>query len=976
MELPDIASLTTDDPLLLDTHHLAVRPSPLLARESDETLQSFPIGLAQLESDGPSAPRRYGTPLEPSRQLLGQRSIQSIGYSETNPRDAIADTLSTLGLSIGNGDELISPGQDVDVSQLADSVSGDRRTRRRGKTALNRIRVNGRKQRVVGTAKADRIDASVGQGQNQLLGKGGNDRLFVHRRDTAKGAGGRDYLSAENGKAHNQLRGGGGADTLVARKRDRLWGNGGNDVLDARSSIARNQLNGGRGNDVLYAGQRRDNLTGGPGADQFWLATQTLPTQPHIVRDFEPGVDQVRFDRVDGLTEVDELTLTETATGTTIHFQGTAIAVLENVTPQQLEQDSVDVIPKPPVSPPKRQLDTEIFATYRKDFFFPNEVYDEDTPEPLTGGRVQIAAIAQSTGRVNDVVIDGIERRVIYEKNPNQTPPFEWVHVWPPRARKGEPIWVNFHSNDPKWDQLTQASIRVETRNGSAIDGTFAIQQTPVPLTYVTTTDDYSQLLIHAQNTDAVGHTIKHLWVNGTDVLASPSAHVSPIQQTIAPDSHALWEIALPAPTAPGEAWTVVVEYDNAPAAVGTGRVVPEFFPIMAWNNTSERPFPSGNTENYLNVREAGIDTIFVNNGTCRNQACDPYQLINEELANTEGFGAFINYSPFVDPASNVPDFTDTSGIVAVMTGDESDDTLYDDDTGVPIPALKALDSRRSWLRYPELPTFNGGKTNKLIGSFAGMTDIQGIDFYTAAGAPHITAFGEHPPLRATFDYLRNTRNNHMPLTTWMYTQGLSPAWNRDPIFGGDKISFQPDPQEILVQGMMAIAAGAKGLAWFQINQNEAKKAPERWEAIADLNSMVRAVRPWLREGDVTGQANSDEDTLVELIQAPDALVIPIVSLDTKTEPTDIGFILAQSEDAIPRWTFDESAPDISVTIPPGFNVADAFEVQPEGVSDIPVTLSGQTALFEDVELDNEQPVRLLVLAENADARDEVMALL
>ena len=617
-----------------------------------------------------------------------------------------------------------------------------------------------------------------------------------------------------------------------------------------------------------------------------------------------------------------------------------------------------------------------LFANYRKDYFFPNEVYNEDTPEPLTGGRIQIATIAQASGQVQTVHIDGIDSHTIYQPNPTDTPPFEWVHVWPQEAKAGEPIWINFHSRDAKWDQISSASLQVKTDQGLAVSGEFEPIQSPAQLTYVTTTDDYSTLLIHLQNTDTVAHQVRKLWVNGVEVgfienTPGKDADLLPTRK-LRPESRTLWEVPLPQPTTPGEAWTVVVEYEAAPPTVGTGRIIPEFFPVMAWNNTSERPFPSGKRKNYRTIKRAGIDTIFVNNGTCEDAACDPYTLINDELANLRNFGALVNYGPFIVPEQNFPDFTDTSGIVAVMTGDESDDTIYDDDTGIPIPAIKARDSLHSWLRYPELPTFNGGKTNKLIGSFAGMTDIQGMDFYTAAGAPHITAFGQHPPLRATFDYLRNARNNHMPLTTWMYTQGLSPAWNRTPLFGSDRFSAQPDPQEIMAQAMMAIAAGAKGLAWFQVNQKEADKAPERWQAIADVNSIVRAVRPWLREGDVTEASTSDSQTLVEMIHSPDALIVPIISLDTTDEPTDLGVLFAQSERTLPRWIFDDSEPDITVNIPPNFNVVDVFEVQADGIADINVSLDDNQALFEDIPLDNTVPARLLVLASNETVRTQV----
>ena len=156
------------------------------------------------------------------------------------------------------------------------------------------------------------------------------------------------------------------------------------------------------------------------------------------------------------------------------------------------------------------------------------------------------------------------------------------------------------------------------------------------------------------------------------------------------------------------------------------------------------------------------------------------------------------------------------------------------------------------------------------------------------------------------------------------------------------------------------------------MNQKEAEKSPERWQAITDVNNMVRAVRPWLREGDVTGDAASDAETLVEMIHAPDALVVPIISLDTVSEPTDLGFLLAQSEDDLPRWIFDESTPDVTITIPPGFNVSDVFEVQPDGISNIDVSLFNETAVFDDIPLDNDMPVRLLVLASDDTVRSEI----
>ena len=49
---------------------------------------------------------------------------------------------------------------------------------------------------------------------------------------------------------------------------------------------------------------------------------------------------------------------------------------------------------------------------------------------------------------------------------------------------------------------------------------------------------------------------------------------------------------------------------------------------------------------------------------------------------------------------------------------------------------------------------------------------------YIAACAPHVQEFFHPPPVRGSYDYLRLTRNNHMPLPTWTYGQLLNDGWD------------------------------------------------------------------------------------------------------------------------------------------------------------------------------------------------------
>jgi hypothetical protein len=606
-----------------------------------------------------------------------------------------------------------------------------------------------------------------------------------------------------------------------------------------------------------------------------------------------------------------------------------------------------------------------LFATYRKDRFLP-EYAEAGTTDPRDGGRVQIAARAAVSGTVTRVLVNGVDLASI-ESPPasGTTPPFEWFHVWPRELVAGEPLWVAFHSRDAAWDRRTTAELVVETSAGDAVRGSFPVAATTAPLTYVTTSADRMTLLVHVANRDTAPHTLGRLVVNGRD--ATDAACIP--ARTLAPGEVALWRVPRCTAATDGEAWTVVAEWRDAAAAVGVGRVLRPRFPIETWNNTADCVVPGGNPTAVAMHREARFDTLYIHGGVCRDcGGCDITTLLSESL-RAEGFFAIAT-----DDLSSLP-FTSTAGLAAFSTGDESDGEIYEGD-GRPRAGLRAAASRRAWNRYPEVPTFNGAKTNRNIGTFAGMADIQGIDFYAAACAPHITPWGTHPPVRAPYDYLRNARENHMPGTTWFYAQGLSPVWNRTVPLLGTRFSVQPDPQEIYAQALESIAAGAKGLMWFQSNVPEGMHAPARWTAMRRVNQMVGSVRELLRTADPIG-ARASGSAIVEALRSEDAIVVPVVSLATRSGPTDVGCGTVLSEAAVPHWLWDASTLDVTVPVPGDFGVLEVFEVTPDGVRDatgVTPRVVGRELVLAGVAMDPAVPVRLFVLARNADIRARATA--
>ena len=615
------------------------------------------------------------------------------------------------------------------------------------------------------------------------------------------------------------------------------------------------------------------------------------------------------------------------------------------------------------------------FAMFRRDYYFPNSLYNEYTDEPVDGKRFMVAAISQVTGTVTEITVDGKNVDEMLVK-----PQMEWYHVWPKNVVSGEPVWFAFHSHNPKWNSASTAQLVIKTAEGNAVDTSFDVGETKVDLTYVTATRDMSNILIFLKNTDSVSRTLTKLYVNGREVFESGVACIP--DSTIDSMQSVMWKVPLCDPTSPGKPWTVIAEFDQINPAVGAGRIIRPEFPIETWPSGSQCPFPTALEDNYETHKKAGFDSYYIYAGGRDKDDChySTKDLINNVASLHNGDFNILIGDDFLHQPEPLDEFiTDSTYVTGFLTGDESDGKIWEgENEDEPAPANKAAKARRLWDMYPEIPVYNGAKTNKNVGSFAGMVDIQGIDLYVAACAPHITNWGTHPPLRAAYDYLRNARNNHMPLTTWFYAQGLSSVWNKDALIGGGEIHVQPDPQEILAQAFSVPISGGKGLMWFMSDLEEKEHKEYRWDAIRTSNRIIRGVREYLREGDITGAVFSNENILVDMIRSERALIIPVVSLETDPEkdPTDIkcGASLT-SELAVPHWTFVDYNVNLDVFIPEDFGVVDIFEVLDGFVTDLPYsqTINGRQLTLSQIPFNNAMPARMIVLAADENVRQEVI---
>lgn len=162
----------------------------------------------------------------------------------------------------------------------------------------------GGRDHLEGGARADRLYGQAGRdtllgeaGRDHLQGGAGADRLLGGAgRDQLSGGAGGDRLFGGGGA--DQLRGGGQNDRLQGgAQADKLWGQGGQD-----------RLWGGAGKDQLIGGAGRDVLTGGAGADVFVFAPAHGSDR---IRDFTPGLDQIRLQGEAGAQRFQDLQLNQ-----------------------------------------------------------------------------------------------------------------------------------------------------------------------------------------------------------------------------------------------------------------------------------------------------------------------------------------------------------------------------------------------------------------------------------------------------------------------------------------------------------------------------------------------------------------------------------------------------------------------------------------------------------------------------------------
>ncbi|MDZ7949776.1 phytase [Nostoc sp. DedQUE09] len=295
-------------------------------------------GVEKLEGLALVAPNTLALLNDNDFNITGNTAAEKLGILELPNNLTTVQPTFPNGFGSNNSDTVnLEPGQFFSAGDGADFVEG---------TQGNTIEAgNG-------------DDIVLAGSDSSVFGNNGSDRIFIGQNGPAQntsadGGSGDDVITVVEASGSNNLFGAAGDDTLTVIEdfRQSLFGGLGNDTLRSNGSYNRlyggsgddklfsnvnDSLFGGAGDDVLFAGQQGSNsLSGGTGADQFWIANASLATSKNIVTDFAIGIDQIGLGGI-GVTQFSRLTLLQQGSDTLVKTGNAELISLVGITSTSL----------------------------------------------------------------------------------------------------------------------------------------------------------------------------------------------------------------------------------------------------------------------------------------------------------------------------------------------------------------------------------------------------------------------------------------------------------------------------------------------------------------------------------------------------------------------------------------------------------------------------------------------------------------
>lgn len=172
---------------------------------------------------------------------------------------------------------------------------------------------------VFGNTESNIFDSSQSSNSSRLYGKDGDDEFILGTGNRAFGGDGADIFDSVAGNGNNRIYAGNGDDIIILGGEDRAYGHDGDDRF----------FSVGKGDNLL---------TGGEGADQFWIVSD-LPKMANIITDFTIDEDLFGIGGIGNTIGFDDLDITGSS-NTTISVLGVEIAILQSISASSLSAEN------------------------------------------------------------------------------------------------------------------------------------------------------------------------------------------------------------------------------------------------------------------------------------------------------------------------------------------------------------------------------------------------------------------------------------------------------------------------------------------------------------------------------------------------------------------------------------------------------------------------------------------------------------
>ncbi|ETO31905.1 hypothetical protein RFI_05214 [Reticulomyxa filosa] len=571
------------------------------------------------------------------------------------------------------------------------------------------------------------------------------------------------------------------------------------------------------------------------------------------------------------------------------------------------------------------------YTSFRRDYFLSSSMYPENLPDPDVGGRAQIVFTASNyktttyvspfTVSFNGDITIAIAATTVLPSS------IDWI-TCDYNAKTGQ-VGISMHVPD---DDLVQAISKLVVSDSKGqvwarleITGSSPQQQ--------------QQVTVHLYNYYSNAfYGISSFYFNGQSV--DKEFTVGPVDHIVR-----LYNISN---VSPGDLWTIYMTLDDGLAYGFAGRFSNALqpFPFVALPVDSQCPVTFTiacplfffTTFLYIFFLYKKVQFNFFNKSFPQTNSAN-YETLSEDL--------FVS-STYLS-ASDVCSGTTQAIITAYSTGwnentnpsglvvdSQLSSQLTDSNTGtqnavhaIALNSLQPVDDVSSsalqstihnlWqsaiaLRttYPHFMTCVNAQTSHQVGSFAGITDIQVVQFFMA-GCATTSVQNTTFPVTAVYDYTSNAQKNQMPLETWAVIQAFD-TWS-------DDSPPYLTPSEITMVIGQVFAAGVQGVILSKTDVTQMSTNSQAWNAANALlfNFNALYTKGYLAHSVATGSyiQNADSSTsLWAAIRSDVALIVIGVNINCS------GYDLSKCDGSQNvAWTCEDTiSRQVNVTLPTDFN--------------------------------------------------------